>query len=398
MTRAKTAWTHTRISILRYAVVGFFVVLSGVAIVAPGSFPSQARDRGWDQEAAAKYLDDRMDLWFASGKKLRTGESKTTCVSCHTTVPYVLARPALRRAMGGGGATPQEAKLYDETVRRVEDYDGRQLLYDHNEDKKTESRGTEATLNALILASADAAQGKREPSATTQKAFEQLWKAQRPDGAWDWLDFGLEPFETIDGGYFGATLAALAVGYAPGSPTHKSAEANPGIDRMLGYLKEKYSSQRLFNRTWILLASTRLKDLLTKAQRESLVAELQGKQHEDGGWSLESLGAWTWSKKAKAPGAVDAALLAKSDGYATGLIVYALRQSGLPARHPVVSKGLQWLRANQQDIQIDQRTWRAWRAYSLNFDREHGGDKGEPWRRMFMSDSATAFASLALLD
>jgi len=235
-------------------------------------------------------------------------------------------------------------------------------------------------------------------SINAQGAFEQLWKAQRPDGAWDWLDFGLEPFETIDGGYFGSTLAALAVGFAPGSPNHKSAEANPGIDRMMGYLKEKYSSQRLFNRTWILLASTRLKDLLTKAQREALVAELQGKQHEDGGWSLESLGAWTWSKKAKAPGPVDAALLAKSDGYATGLIVYALRQSGLPARHPVVSKGLQWLRANQQDIQIDQRTWRAWRAYSLNFDREHGGDKGESWRRMFMSDSATAFAALALLD
>mgnify|MGYP001191853070 CR=1 FL=1 len=27
---------------------------------------------------------------------------------------------------------------------------------------------------------------------------------------------------------------------------------------------------------------------------------------------------------------------------------------------------------------------------------EHGGDKGEPWRRMFMSDLATAFAVLAL--
>ena len=39
----------------------------------------------------------------------------------------------------------------------------------------------------------------------------------------------------------------------------------------------------------------------------------------------------------------------------------------------------------------------AWRAHSLNFDREHGGEKGEPWRRMFMSDSATAFAVLALV-
>jgi len=37
-------------------------------------------------------------------------------------------------------------------------------------------------------------------------------------------------------------------------------------------------------------------------------------------------------------------------------------------------------------------------AHSLNYDREHGGEKGEPWRRLFMSDTATAFAILALAD
>jgi squalene-hopene/tetraprenyl-beta-curcumene cyclase len=338
-----------------------------------------------------------MDLWFSAGKKLRTGETKTTCVSCHTTVPYVLARPALRQALRVNEATPQELKLYEETVRRVEGYDTRQPLYDFSEGKKTESRGTEATLNALILASADAAQNRRAPSAPAQKAFDQLWQTQRPDGAWDWLDFGLEPFETVDGAYFGATLAALAVGLAPDSPKNPEAEARPGVERLRGYLKEKYPSQNLFNRTWMLLASAQLKDLLTKAQRDALIAELQSRQRDDGGWSLDSLGAWNWSKKAKAPGEVDKALLAKSDGYATGLIVYALRRAGIPVGNPAVSKGLQWLRANQQSVQIDQQSWRAWRAYSLNFDREHGGDKGEPWRRMFMSDSATAFASLALL-
>src|SRR5262249_42893301 len=156
----------------------------------------------------------------------------------------------------------------------------------------------------------------------------------------------------------------------------------------------------LFSRVWLLLASTRLKDLLTKEQREALVTELQGRQGADGGWALASLGAWRWSKTAepfRAPGTTDAALLAKSDGYATGLIVYSLRQAGLPASHPAVSKGLQWLRGNQGNVQIGQHSWTAWRAHSLNFDREHGGEKGEPWRRMFMSDSATAFAALALI-
>jgi hypothetical protein len=78
-------------------------------------------------------------------------------------------------------------------------------------------------------------------------------------------------------------------------------------------------------------------------------------------------------------------------------MVYALRQAGLPVGQPAVNKGMQWLKANQQNVQVNQRTWVAWRAHSLNFDREHGGDKGEPWRRMFMSDSATAFAVLALV-
>jgi squalene-hopene/tetraprenyl-beta-curcumene cyclase len=140
--------------------------------------------------------------------------------------------------------------------------------------------------------------------------------------------------------------------------------------------------------------------LLTSAQREALVKEIQGRQRDDGGWALDSLGAWKWSKATapfRPPGTLDASLLAKSDGYATGLIVYTLRQAGVPAGHPALSMGLQWLKANQRNVQVGQHEWPAWRAHSLNFDREHGGEKVEPWRRMFMSDSATAFAALALL-
>jgi squalene-hopene/tetraprenyl-beta-curcumene cyclase len=359
----------------------------------------RAGSGGWDREGAARYLDERMQVWFANGKKLRTGQAETVCVSCHTTLPYALARPALRRAMHVGALTPQEMRLLEETTRRVESYGDHQPLYDHSESKKTESRGTEAVLNALILVSADAAQGRREPSAPTQQALKRLWETQRPDGAWGWLDFGLEPFETVDGVYYGATVAALAIGSVPGSSTGRAAETRAGVEKLRGYLKEKYAAQSLFNRIWLLLASTRLNVLLTSAQRVALITEIQSRQRDDGGWALDSLGTWRWSKTSApflAPGTPDAAMLAKSDGYGTGLIVYTLRQAGLPVGQPAVSRGLQWLRANQQDVQVGQHSWPAWRAHSLNFDREHGGDKGEPWRRMFMSDSATAFAVLAL--
>jgi len=389
---------HVKIAL---AIAVVFAALT-LGFTASGAHSRNLREApgSWDREGAAKYLDERMDVWFANGKKLHTGEAVTVCASCHTTVPYVLARPVLRQSMHASDLTPQESRIISEATKRVESYEAHQLLYDHTESKKTESRGTEAVLNALILARADAAQSRREPSAPTQKALKQLWATQRPDGAWEWLDFGLEPFETVDGAYFGATLAAIAVGSLSDSFTSHDTDTLGGVTRLRGYLKDKYAVQSLFNRSWLLLASTRLNDLLTGAQRTALVSEIQARQRDDGGWCLESLGNWRWSKSAapfRSPGPTDASLLANSDGYATGLIVYALRNSGLAVTHPAVSKGLKWLITNQQEMRISEHSWHAWRAHSLNFDREHGGDKGEPWRRMFMSDSATAFAVLALV-
>ena len=246
---AKRPWGVSLMTILYFASVSSSLhpanallkpgaVLGGAA--GQGASPNNGNaSGGWDREAAAAYLDERMEVWFAKAKKLRTGETQTACVSCHTTVPYALARPALRRAMQAPAATPQETRIIEETTRRVESYGAHQPLYDHNESKKTESRGTEAVLNALILANADAAQNRRELGVGAQQAFKRMWETQRSDGAWDWLDFGLEPFETVDGAYYGATLAALAIGTAPGSANNHNAETKAGIGKLRGYLKEK---------------------------------------------------------------------------------------------------------------------------------------------------------------
>lgn len=100
----------------------------------------------------------------------------------------------------------------------------------------------------------------------------------------------------------------------------------------------------------------------------------------------------------KSPGDVDASLLTQSDGYATGLVVYTLKQAGVVDSHDAIKRGIRWLAMNQRAIPGPDVPGRAWRAHSLNYDREHGGEKGEPWRRLFMSDTATAFAILALED
>jgi len=290
--------------------------------------------------------------------------------------------------------TPQEARLADETSRRLQSPGPTELLYEADEGQ---SNGTEAVLYALILASAEAAHTLRQPSDATRRAFERLWQTQRSDGAWDWLDVGLEPFESIDSPYQGAAFAALAVGLAPALSTGSGAR---GVAKLQAYLRENHASQNLHNRIWGVLASTFLPGLLSHSAIEALVGELQHAQQADGGWSLNGLGRWRWNRATapfQPPGRLDQNLAAQSDGYATGLVVYTLRQAGIPAEHAMIEKGRQWLTAHQMPIRVGDHEWVAWRAYSLNYDREQGGSRGEPWRRLFMSDAATAFATLALL-
>jgi squalene-hopene/tetraprenyl-beta-curcumene cyclase len=351
----------------------------------------------WDRKAAAQYLDERIDLWFVNATKLKTGQSQTSCISCHTVVPYLLARPVLRKAMQVADPTPQEAKLLGEITQRVDTYPDHQALSDAKHDP---SGGTEPVLNALILAREDSYAKRKQLSVPARKAFQQLWEKQRPDGAWDWMDFAEEPQESGDGQYYGAALAALAVGTAPGLIGDSESETAIYVDRLRAYLNGKYGVQNLHNRAWVLLASTRLAGLLSREQRDGLIRELQAKQNSDGGWSLYGLGPWRWSKTTPPfapPGKTDVSLLEQSDGYATGLVAYVLRETGMPSADPTLKKATEWLIANQKEVQIGSQVWKTWRTHSLNHDRENGGAHGEPWRRMMMSDVATAFAVLALL-
>lgn len=355
-------------------------------------------DAGWDPAAAARYLDARMDLWWARAKTLRTGSAEAKCVSCHTAVPYALARPLLRMALGGAEPTPHETRILDTVRLRVTHQAEAAPYYDHTAAKQAESRGVEAVLNALVLTRRDSLGRSSRPGDDTRAAMARLWAVQRPDGAWDWLDFGLEPYESVDAVYHGATLAAMAAGTTPGRAASGDAAGTAGIARLRAYLHDGLVHQRRFNKAWALVAGAYLPGVMSDAERRDVVRDLVSSQRADGGWSLADLGPWRWSRQdgGAAPGPTDAARLGESDGYATGLLVYALRMGGEPVTSPSVARGLAWLRQHQQPERPGDPAWAPWRAHSLNFDREHGGEKGEGWRRMFMSDMATAFAVLAL--
>lgn len=358
---------------------------------------ASAADR-WDAASAAKYLDARMDTWWANAKVLKTGDGEQRCISCHTAVPYVLARPALRKMLGEKTPTAHEARILETVNARITSIGNQQPYYDNNEDKKTESRGAEAVINAFVLAGRDVGLKEINPSPTMTAAMARLWEVQRADGAWDWLNFGLEPYEAPDAVFHGATLAAFAAGSPSGSKASRTPAGLAGTDRLRAYLKTNVNSQRLFNKAWALIAASQF-NYLTSDERAAIVKELAAAQRADGGWSMADLGTWRWGKKDApfaAPGATDSALLSAADGYATGLVIYAMRQS--MANVPAIARGQRWLREHQAAEVAGDAAWAPWRAHSMNFDREHGGPKGEPWRRMFMSDLATAFSVLALAE
>jgi hypothetical protein len=373
-----------------------FLALAAAATIAVGAqTPSRPR---WDPRSAAQYLDARMETWWQNAKVLKTGDGEQRCLSCHTAVPYVMSRPRLRTLLGETAPTAHEARILETVTSRVSSIGSQQPYYDHTEDKKIESRGVEAVLNAFVLTTHDVDTKASQPSAATRDAMARLWEVQRADGAFDWLNFGLEPYEAPDAVFVGATLAAMSAGSAPGAAASATGAGTAGRDRLVRYLREHAGSQRLFNRAWALLAAARLEGAVTSADRVAIVRALEAAQRPDGGWSINDLGPWRWDKPGPpfaAPGKTDAALMTAADGYATGLIVYALKQSASGSK--AISKGEQWLRTHQAPGGAGD-AWAPWRAHSLNHDREHGGPRGEPWRRMFMSDLATAFAVLALAE
>src|SRR5271168_1887065 len=71
----------------------------------------------WSPQDAAAYLDERAQWWMTWPGAARDHE--TYCVSCHTAVPYALARPALRAALGESAVSSVERSLLANITKRV---------------------------------------------------------------------------------------------------------------------------------------------------------------------------------------------------------------------------------------------------------------------------------------
>ena len=153
--------------------------------------------------------------------------------------------------------------------------------------------GVEAILSALLLTLQDS--GGATLSADAKLAFDRLWSLQNQEGdakgAWTWFNLNLDPWETPDSAFHGAALAALAAGSAPAGYRGQP-EVRKHIAALTDYLQREQQAQPLHNRLTLLWASSKLPAALPESMRRPLIDEVLRKQQADGGWTLESLGAF----------------------------------------------------------------------------------------------------------
>ena len=293
----------------------------------------------------ARYLDEASLVWTRQHK----------CGTCHTNYPYLYARPALKEHTSPAAA---EVRAF---------FEGRVAHWDDKAKVAKPRWDAEVVSTAAALAINDAATtGKLHP--LTRQALDRVWKVQKANGGFDWLQCGWPPYEHDD--YYGAIVAALGAGHAPDGYA-QSLASQAGLTRLREYFAHNPPPD-LHHATMLLWASTRLDGVMTAEQRAKTLARLREIQRPDGGWNLPSLG--QWKRRDGTPNDPQG----PSDGYGTGLVVFVVRQAGVPATDPAVERGVNWLLSHQ-------RASGSWFTRSVNDDDFH-----------YISNSGTAFAVLAL--
>jgi squalene-hopene/tetraprenyl-beta-curcumene cyclase len=289
---------------------------------------------------AAQFLDAASLQW----------QKNQQCFTCHTNYAYLIARPAL------GKDAPALKQVRDFAETLIKD---RWLTKGPRWDAEVVATGSFLAINDAKTT------GKLHP--LTRKALDQMWTLQRPDGGWTWLKCEWPPMEIDD--HYGATLAAIGVGMAPDGYA-QTAAAQTGMIKLKKYFAEQ-PPRFPHHRAMLLWAQAKMPDLITGAEKQKWVTELLSLQKSDGGWNSATLG--NWKRQDGKPQDTDT-----SDGYATGFVVFVLRQAGIAADRPELQKGVHWLQSNQRESG-------RWFARSLFKDSKH-----------YLSHAASAFAIMAL--
>jgi squalene-hopene/tetraprenyl-beta-curcumene cyclase len=326
----------------------------------------------WNKQRAADYLDSRQKAWFEwrATKKDPGGP----CLSCHTGLTYLQARPALRMALQEKTPSAYETGLR-EAIRNRLDHEkpGRMFPSFVKEPLATQAAAVESVVSAYALAIG---------SGSIESALDRMLLTQSKEGnsrgGWQWFQLGESPWEAAESGFFGASLAAKALDLAPAAYRERP-DVREHIAGLESYLKREFDSQPLHHRLFLLWASSGIGNAVPLAARQQTIDEALRKQKQDGSWTIESLGPW----KSHA----NASDSAEGDSYATSIATLALQRIKTNRSDSAIRRGIAWLRSRQ-----DPATG-AWLAKSMN--KKYPPDSMEA---QFMTEAATAYAVMALLE
>ncbi len=322
-------------------------------------------------ERAARALDTAALHWQETRK----------CAACHTVPPYLMARPYLATV----SPEPLEVRRFVETIveQRLE------------AEPALPKDGVTAVIiqTATALAFHDRAHSGKLHAATRQQ-LDRMWTLQRPDGGWEWPFRDTPPVKSDE--HYGAVLVALATGAAPENYAD-TPQARAGLAGIRKFLAA-HPPHSLHQKAMLLWGSSLIPDLLSANDKSQALQDLAAAQRPDGGWSLASLtenpgdpdrqtGDGRQARSAEGHGREFLVYVGRdktykssleSDGYATGLSLYVLRQTGVPRDDGRIRRGVTWLKTHQ-------RSSGRWFTPSQGWHSQH-----------YISNCGTAYAILAL--
>jgi len=333
--------------------------------------PNEPLSSAFSLERAAEVMDTTALHW----------QKTRRCAACHTLPVYLMARPHLAAV----SPEPPEVRRFFETIVE-QGLEGEPAL------------PPDAVTAVVIQTAAALAFHDRATTGTlhplTRQQLDRMWTLQRADGGWEWPFRDTPPIKSDD--HFGVVLAALAAGAAP-EEYRDSPQARAGLAGIRTFLAAN-PPRSLHQRATLLWATTQIDDLATREAQSQTVRDLLAAQRPDGGWSLASLtenpvdpdrqsSEGSQLRLAEGHGREFLVYVGRdksyksslaSDGYATGLTLFVLRQAGVPADDARLRRGVVWLKTQQ-------RASGRWFTPSQSWHTQH-----------YISNAGTAFAILAL--
>lgn len=297
-------------------------------------------------------------------------------MSCHTTLPYAMARPA----HGQSEELTKMRSLIEERVKLFDNIGFNGNIPAWYEEFKQSSYSNESVMNAITLVYMDKGVDNPTLGDSTKTALKLMWERQIKDGphagGFDWLDkFGLAPFENEGAAHWGSAMVAVAIGEAPEN-YKKNPLIKENLKNLRRYLKNNFENMNLHHQLAVTWANKEIGYILSPEQVKSVATKVLAAQ-SGGGWSIHKL--LGIAGQGNIP-----------DGYATGLVTNVLLK--LDKGHtPEVKKSLKWIRSSQSVIDSGvlpngQASCGSWFGMSPNSSGQS----------LFFTDLSTSYAMLAL--